>query len=157
MSVGPLVEPVADRLWHQILMRLARFRAWLLGGVYTAGALAVVLRDDGHVLLVKPRYRRGWGLPGGFMKYGEQAPDALQRELKEETGIAVEPGRLHDVYVQRRRRHIDHLYLVRVGPEQQPRRSARLEIAAIAWHPLELLPPLQREAHEALERIGGRP
>jgi 8-oxo-dGTP diphosphatase len=32
-----------------------------------------------------------WDIPGGFLEEGEEALDGLRRELKEETGIDVEP------------------------------------------------------------------
>jgi ADP-ribose pyrophosphatase YjhB (NUDIX family) len=148
-----LNDPIGDGVWRRGLMALVRFRAWLLGSVYTAGSLVLLLRDDGSVLLVKPWYRRGWGLPGGSMRHREQSSDTLLRELHEETGLTVEVDNAHDVYVQRNRRHIDHLYVVRVtiAHDLQPR--AGREIREAAWYPLDNLPPLQHEAHEALGRV----
>jgi 8-oxo-dGTP pyrophosphatase MutT (NUDIX family) len=134
-------------------MVLVRFRAWLLGGVYTAGSMALVVGDQGRLLLVKPWYRRGWGFPGGMMKRGEQSADALRRELLEETGIEVTPGDFHDVYVQNHRRHIDHLYVVRLNGEPEPRWTKRGEITDAGWYYPDELPPLQREAHEALQKL----
>jgi 8-oxo-dGTP diphosphatase len=134
-------------------MVMVRFRAWLLGGVYTAGSLAVVTSNQGRLLLVKPWYRQGWGLPGGMMKRGEQSEDAMRREMFEETGISVDPGDFCDAYVQQGRRHIDHLFVIRLDDEPAPQWSRRGEIADTAWFRLDDLPPLQREAHEALRRI----
>jgi ADP-ribose pyrophosphatase YjhB (NUDIX family) len=132
---------------------LARFRrAWPFGSVYTAGALIAVTSEDGCLLLVKPRYRSGWGLPGGIMKRNEQAADTLRREVLEETGLAVHVNRPHDVYVQRGRHHIDHLFLVSVDRCVEPAPLTQYEIEQAAWHPLDDLPPLQWEAVEALER-----
>jgi ADP-ribose pyrophosphatase YjhB (NUDIX family) len=153
-----LADPVGDGVWRRVLMILVRFGAWLKGSVYTAGALAVVLRDDGAVLLVKPRYRRGWGLPGGFMKRGEQSTDTVRRELREETGIAIDIDRMHEVYVQEKRRHIghiDHLFVVQVSSEHDLTPQARVEISAASWFLPNELPALQPEAHEALRRMKG--
>jgi 8-oxo-dGTP diphosphatase len=53
-----------------------------------------VVIHQGQVLLV----RRGqqplkghWSLPGGLVESGEELTHALRRELKEETGLSVEP------------------------------------------------------------------
>ncbi len=32
-----------------------------------------------------------WSIPGGMLELGEELADAVQRELKEETGLEVEP------------------------------------------------------------------
>lgn len=52
-----------------------------------------VVRRDGAVLLARNR-RDEWELPGGRLEEGEQPAEALVRELREETGLAVRPGRL---------------------------------------------------------------
>jgi ADP-ribose pyrophosphatase YjhB (NUDIX family) len=39
-----------------------------------------------------------WGLPGGYVEPGESVADAVAREVLEETGVRIEPGRLVGVY-----------------------------------------------------------
>ncbi|HLU95257.1 MAG TPA: NUDIX hydrolase [Thermobifida alba] len=54
----------------------------------TRGAASALLRDDvGRVLLVKPTYRPGWGLPGGVIEMGESPLGACLRECAEELGF----------------------------------------------------------------------
>jgi len=57
-----------------------------------AGAL---IRDaQGRVLLVKPTYKDGWDIPGGYVEPGESPAAACRRELKEELQIDLIVGRL---------------------------------------------------------------
>lgn len=60
-------------------------------------AIGAVIVDAGRVLLV----RRGseplkgqWSLPGGALELGESLCDGLVREVREETGLSVEPVEL---------------------------------------------------------------
>lgn len=56
--------------------------------VYRGGELLLMRRsDNGH-----------WSLPGGFVEMGESVVAAARREVAEETGYAVEIGRLVGVY-----------------------------------------------------------
>jgi 8-oxo-dGTP pyrophosphatase MutT (NUDIX family) len=56
---------------------------------------AVYFRDDAdRVLLVEPTYRREWLLPGGAVEAGESPFEAAAREVEEELGLTVRPGRL---------------------------------------------------------------
>tara|TARA_R110002072_G_scaffold123977_3_gene259338 strand:+ start:7043 stop:7534 length:492 start_codon:yes stop_codon:yes gene_type:complete len=48
------------------------------------GAYAIILRGDGKILVVRTRY--GIELPGGGIEAGEEPPQALAREMMEETG-----------------------------------------------------------------------
>ncbi|HEV2373584.1 MAG TPA: NUDIX hydrolase [Streptosporangiaceae bacterium] len=55
----------------------------------------VVLRDrHGRVLLVDPRYKPDWDLPGGMSEANEPPTETVCREVKEELGLDVQAGAL---------------------------------------------------------------
>jgi 8-oxo-dGTP pyrophosphatase MutT (NUDIX family) len=144
---------VRDRIYQRALGKLVKFRAWLIGGVYTSGSMALIHDGEGGILLVKPWYRQGWGLPGGMMKRREQSIDTLRREIREELGVEIDEALRYDVYVQRRRRHIDHLYVARLARQTKLNTGRLGEIAEVEWFQADRLPDLQKEAVEALERL----
>jgi ADP-ribose pyrophosphatase YjhB (NUDIX family) len=55
-----------------------------------------IVVEDGRLLLLNQDTDSGrsWSLPGGKLEEGETLAGALVREMKEETGLDVEPGRL---------------------------------------------------------------
>lgn len=64
-------------------------------------AAYALLRRDEQVLLCRlsPRVPfNGWALPGGGIDHGESPREALRREVHEEAGLQVVPGRVLDVY-----------------------------------------------------------
>lgn len=63
-------------------------------------AYALLRRGDDILMCrLSPRVPfDGWALPGGGIDHGESPRDALCREVQEETGLCVEPGRILDVY-----------------------------------------------------------
>jgi 8-oxo-dGTP diphosphatase len=72
--------------------------------VLRVAAKGVVINNKGEVLILREgdKYQEGtqkgkWGLPGGRLNPGEPYMDGLMREIKEETGLIIEP--LYPVYV----------------------------------------------------------
>lgn len=57
-----------------------------------AGAL--FFDHTGNVLLVKPNYKDGWDIPGGYVEPGETPIEACEREIKEELALDVTISRL---------------------------------------------------------------
>jgi len=65
-------------------------------------AIAVFYQED--LVLISKEYRVGdqketWGLPAGMMEEGETPVEAGSRELEEETGLKVSPGKFIDLGV----------------------------------------------------------
>lgn len=55
----------------------------------------VLLRDDhGRILLVEPRYKPDWDLPGGMAEANEPPAHAARREINEELGLDISVGPL---------------------------------------------------------------
>ncbi len=62
------------------------------------GVGAIILDEDGRILLERRSDLGLWGLPGGWMDIGESAEGAVVREVAEETGLVVEVERLVGVH-----------------------------------------------------------
>jgi len=61
-------------------------------------ASAVVVNDDGLILLHRRRDNDLWALPGGVMEFGESIAGTAVREVHEETGYHVQPLYVVGVY-----------------------------------------------------------
>jgi ADP-ribose pyrophosphatase YjhB (NUDIX family) len=79
---------MTERVW----LPPAEWYASLPSVFVAAGGL--VTGTSGDVLLVKPNYREHWGFPGGMVDEDEPPDEACARELSEEVGLSVTPGRL---------------------------------------------------------------
>jgi ADP-ribose pyrophosphatase YjhB (NUDIX family) len=63
------------------------------------GCSAFILDASGRKVLLTRRTDNGrWCLPGGWMEAGESVAEACAREVREETGLEVQVGRLIGVY-----------------------------------------------------------
>lgn len=66
--------------------------------IMLAGASAVVINDQGEVLLHQRTDNSQWALPGGIIEPGEELAESVVREVFEETGVEVVPERIVGVY-----------------------------------------------------------
>lgn len=53
------------------------------------GAAAIIVNEQGQILLQSRADRDKWGLPGGCQELGERFQDTIIREVKEETNLDV--------------------------------------------------------------------
>lgn len=140
------------RLFRRLPTPARRFVVRRMTPSFTVGAICVIEREDGDLLLVRHSYRRRWGLPGGLLEVGEDAADAARREAREEVGLAVELVGEPAVVVDPEPRRVDIVYRARAvgtGGDVAPH-AVSPEIVELAWFPSDALPPLQHEAASAL-------
>jgi ADP-ribose pyrophosphatase YjhB (NUDIX family) len=70
----------------------------------------VVFRDDGALLLVRERSDGGWTLPGGWADVGESASEAVEKEVREESGYVARATKLIALLDRDRHGHPPHAH-----------------------------------------------
>jgi 8-oxo-dGTP diphosphatase len=63
--------------------------------------VGALIFENGNVLLVeraKEPLKGYWSLPGGILETGEKLEEGIRREVLEETGLAVEPFSLFEIF-----------------------------------------------------------
>ena len=122
---------------------------------YTVGAVVVLRRDDGAVLLVDQRHSGGWALPGGLLRRHECPDDAVIREVAEEVGVRLPPTSLPvpmaavNVGVRR----VDLVYALPAPDDAQPRQADEAEVRRIGWYRLDDLPGVSDPTMEILRAV----
>ncbi|RAJ38639.1 ADP-ribose pyrophosphatase YjhB (NUDIX family) [Kitasatospora sp. SolWspMP-SS2h] len=123
-------------------------------------AAGVLFFDESdRVLLVKPTYKPGWEIPGGYLHAGETPSEGAAREVKEELGITPPIGRLLVADWAPHPTEGDKLLFVFDGgilPAHELDHIAvdQVEIGKYAFHPSDqfdefLIPRLARRVHAA--------
>lgn len=138
--------------------RLRRILVRLGSPKYTVGAICIVQRDDGAVLLVRHSYWQLWGTPGGLAKRHERPEVAARRETLEEVALHVDLVGEPAVVVEPVPHRVDVVYLARpaAGTDPDLARPSSPEIEAAEWFALDALPTLQPETVTALVALGRR-
>ncbi len=88
---------------------------------HRVGAFAIIVDDEGRVLISR-RTDSGWyNLPGGGVEPHEAVPEGLVREVREETGLEVEVGRMVGLYSKPQKHEVVLTFAARVvGGTMQP-------------------------------------
>lgn len=119
---------------------MARRMYWWIFRPETRGVRALVLDETGRVVLVQHSYDSLWYFPGGRVRKGEDATEALRRELSEELGTSnVTIERSLGVYSSEREFKKDtiEVFVARVlGPVT----ARSVEISAARSFPLDQVP-----------------
>ena len=104
---------------------------------FTVSVAAIIVNEKREVLLLDHviRPRSGWGFPGGFLDAGESAQKAVQREVREETGIDLNDVRLHRVHVHGR--HVEIIFSAKPNGDPQ---VLSAEIYRLGWFGVDALP-----------------
>ena len=115
---------------------------------YTAGTVAMVERDDGRWLFVRPAYRRSWALPGGLLDRNEAPEPAIHRELREELGLVVVLEPRPWVLIDPTLRRLDVVWRARPAPGVDPDAVvvSTHELLAAGWYDPDEPPELEDEA-----------
>ena len=65
---------------------------------HSVSVAGVITDDHGRALLIERADNHRWEPPGGVLELGEGIADGVRREVREETGLDVEPIALTGVY-----------------------------------------------------------
>lgn len=141
-----MLRLLALRTYRRLPRRLRLAILHAVAPSHSVGSLCFV-EHQGRVLLLRQHHRRGWTLPGGLVDRGEDAERAVIREVREETGLAIEPGLPFAVIVDPRARRVDVLFHVPV--ERQPEARAGSEAIEAAWLTPEEAGPVDIPTAEA--------
>lgn len=122
-------------------------------------ASALCLDDYGRVLLgrrsIEP-FLGAWDLPGGFVEESEHPLEALRRELREETGLEIEPLDFFGVWMDRyggestAQSTLNLIWTARVtGGEPAPAD----DVSELRWFAPDELPPEDECAFEMVGKV----
>jgi ADP-ribose pyrophosphatase YjhB (NUDIX family) len=152
---GSRLQRLGFRTWRRLPLAVRLFVVRRATPSFHVGAICVIERADGALLLIRNSYRTGWGFPGGFLKRGESPADAARRETREEVGVDVVLDPNPKVVVEAGMRRVDVIFTGRAADEDaadpQPRSP---EILEARWFPSTALPDLQVEATSAMIELG---
>ena len=132
-----MFKKIVGTIWRKMprFLRLKVIR--LTQTKFTVSVAAVVTNADGKVLLLEHVLRpaSGWGIPGGFVNYGEQPAEAIERELEEETGLRLENIKLFRVRILKS--HVEFIF--QANAEGAGKVFSR-EILTVEWFTPDKMP-----------------
>ncbi|MET8982574.1 NUDIX domain-containing protein [Streptomyces sp. NPDC004539] len=145
------MKRLVARLWRLFRGPLQWRILWFAHAKFMVGVTGVVRNEAGQVLLLKHRMwppERPWGLPTGYAVKGEEFPLTVAREVKEETGLDVVPGRLLTVTSGYRLRVEVAYEALCTGDD--PLKIDTFEILEAQWFDPDSLPEGMQDSHRQL-------
>jgi ADP-ribose pyrophosphatase YjhB (NUDIX family) len=101
------------------------------GALHSVSVAAVITNDAGEVLMIQRRDNGHWEPPGGVLEVHESIYEGVRREVREETGLSIEPTNLTGVYKNVSRGVVALVFRATVcsGVES----ASAGEVAEVAW------------------------
>jgi 8-oxo-dGTP diphosphatase len=111
---------------------------------HSVSVAAAIVNESGRLLAVRRRDNGHWEPPGGILELHETIQAGLVREVREETGLEVEPQALSGVYKNMRRGIVALVFRCRIiGGEPRPTREAK----QVSWLSPDQVRDLMDEAY----------
>ena len=139
-------------VWRRFPRKFKRWVMTVSHPRFSVTAGAIITDERGRVLLLKHRFRpgSGWGIPGGYINKGEQAEQALRRELREEAGLELKDVKLFAARTFKRPQQVEIIFLCRAAGEPQ---QLNYEIEKAEWFVFADLPKLPTDQIELLKQV----
>jgi len=137
-----MLKSLAAKAWRGTPLFVRRAGVWLTQPRFAVTAGAVVCDERGRVLLLRHVLRKGsgWGVPGGFLKSGEQPEEALRRELREEIGLELDSVELAFIRTLTGVRQVEVIFRAAMKSDALARIEKGFEIDRAEWFETDSLP-----------------
>jgi ADP-ribose pyrophosphatase YjhB (NUDIX family) len=111
---------------------------------HSVSVSGIIIDDHGRALLIQRRDNHHWEPPGGVLELAESIEDGLRREVREETGLCVEPGTLSGVYKNMSRGIVALVFRFKATGGQL---TTNDEVTAFRWADEDTIRQLTSEAY----------
>lgn len=144
-----MLKTLVSTIWKRLPRRVRLEAIRLTQKKFTVSVVAVVLNEEGKILLLDHLLRPGasWALPGGFIEAGEPPEAAIKREICEETTLRLENVKL--LNVRTINSHVEILFRAEASGKPVPKSN---EINDAGWFSLDEMPTETAEFQKQIVR-----
>jgi ADP-ribose pyrophosphatase YjhB (NUDIX family) len=138
------VKNILGNIYRSLHMpkNLQLFVMRLLHDKFLVGVTGIILNDKKEILVFKHTYRsHQWSLPGGYLTAGEHPQEAIEREIKEESGFTICIDEALKIRTDRESARLDLCYIgTYIGGEFTPTK----EVSEYGFFSMDNLPLLRK-------------